>query len=245
MRGTPILVEAPKQPSGAREQETGAGMSSYLKVVYDTTERPYTPYPEQLTHHLFERFGLAQGMRLLEPGCGRGEFLNGFRKLGLECHGCDIAPDAQGFLDGIPVTTCDLDSSSLPYPDDHFDVVYNKSLLEHLRNPEHFARECLRVLKPGGLLLCLVPDWEANYKIYFDDYTHVTPFTVVSLRDLYRISGFLEVSAVKFRQLPIVWKHPWLNGVCAAISPFVPVRTRVPLLRWSRELMLVGSGRKP
>jgi hypothetical protein len=33
--------------------------------------------------------------------------------------------------------------------------------------------------------------------------------------------------------------------VYATIAPFVPVRTKNKNLRWSRELMLVGSGTKP
>ena len=66
---------------------------------------------------------------------------------------------------------CNLEKDTFPYPDNCFDVIYHKSLLEHLREPESFMRESYRVLKPGGLFLSLVPDWESNYKTYFDDYT--------------------------------------------------------------------------
>ncbi len=93
-------------------------------------------------------------------------------------------------------------------------------------------------------MLCLVPDWEANYRTYFDDFTHRTPFSSVSLTDIYRICDFDRVTVSRFRQLPIVWRYPALNYFCAVISPFVPVRTRNTFLRWSRELMLVGSGYK-
>jgi hypothetical protein len=90
----------------------------------------------------------------------------------------------------------------------------------------------------------LVPDWESNYKIYFDDFSHRTPFTKVSLHDLLKMTGFVETSAVRFRQLPIVWKWPIINVFCAAIAPFVPIRSKIKFLRWSRELMIIGSGRK-
>ncbi len=100
------------------------------------------------------------------------------------------------------------------------------------------------MLKPGGLLLTLVPDWESNYKIYFDDFTHRTPFTKVALSDAYQMYGFQNVQVFKFRQLPILWRYPIFNYVSMLIAPFVPVRTKTKFFRWSRELMLVGVGRK-
>ena len=220
-------------------------MASYLSVVYDEEARPYTDYPEQLIHYLFQSFEMQPGWKMLEPGCGRGEFLKHFQALGLEVTGVDICQDAKEFEQGFPVHICDIENASLPFEDCCFDVLYSKSFIEHLHYPERYLKEAFRVLKPGGMLLTLVPDWESNYKTYFDDFTHRTPFTQPSLLDAYKMFGFRNVEVYKFRQLPIVWKHPWMNLVCAAISPFIPVRTKSKFFRWSRELMLVGVGYKP
>jgi len=217
----------------------------YLSVVYDEGSHPYTDYPKQLCHYLFQTFGLKKGMKMLEPGCGRGEFLSNFSDFGLDVYGVDISPEAADFAKGYEVKVCDVENESLPFNDNSFDVLYSKSFIEHLHNPGKYLEEAFRVLKPGGMLLTLVPDWEANYKTYFDDFTHRTPFTQISLADAYKIYGFEDVVAYRFRQLPIVWKHPWLNYFCAVISPFIPVRTKSKFLRWSRELMLIGVGRKP
>ena len=59
-------------------------MSDYLKVIYDEESHPYTSYPMKLCAHLFDQYGMDNGMRLLEPGCGRGEFLKNFKNLGME-----------------------------------------------------------------------------------------------------------------------------------------------------------------
>ena len=217
-------------------------MSDYLEVIYSGDNRPKTDYPDKLAAYLFKKFEMQRGQKVLEPGCGRGEFLNGFRKMGMDVYGCDLSPQAGEDLEGIIVKQTDIENESLPYKDNYFDVVYSKSLLEHLWKPDVFLKEVKRILKPSGIILTLVPDWEANYKIYFDDYTHRTPFTKISLHDIYEICGYKNVRVVKFRQLPIVWRVPILNSFCTLISPFIPVRTTNKFLRWSRELMLIGYG---
>ena len=217
---------------------------NYLSVVYDDKSHPYTNYPKQLCSYLFQSFGLKKGMKMLEPGCGRGEFLSNFRELGLDVVGVDISIEAANFENGLDVKICDIENEKLPFESNVFDVIYSKSFMEHLYYPERYLEESYRVLKPGGVLINLVPDWESNYKKYFDDFTHRTPFTNIALEDAYKMYGFSKVSVFKFRQLPIVWKYPKLNYFCAAISPFVPVRTKNKFFRWSRELMLVGVGVK-
>ena len=219
-------------------------MSDYLSVVYDTTLRPYTNYPSQLARHLFLKFNMKPGQTLLESGCGRGEILNCFKDMNLIVRGNDLSPESKTILQGLDIDTCDVEKDGLPYPDDSFDILYSKSFLEHFYYPEKYIKEALRVLKPGGLMLNLVPDWEANYRKYFDDYTHRTPFTSVSLRDIQLIHGFERVDVIKFRQLPATWRYPALNFACDLIAPFVPLRTKNKM-RWVREIMLIGVGYKP
>ena len=221
-------------------------MADYLNIIYDQKSHPKTSYPEKLVKYLFNSFKMEKGQIFLEPGCGRGEFLNEFNKLGLKCHGIDLSQHAGSMLDKKVdvIKGFDLENDKWPYPDNFFDIIYNKSLLEHLNNPDKFLIEARRVLKPNGKILCLVPDWETNYKIYFDDFTHKTPFTIISLNDIYQITDFKNIKVFKFRQLPIVWRFPLINIFCSIISPFIPVRTKNKFLRWSRELMLIGYAQK-
>ena len=46
---------------------------------------------------------------------------------------------------------------NLPFKDDSFDGVISVAVLEHVRDPFRCASEIVRVLKPGGKLMCCVP----------------------------------------------------------------------------------------
>lgn len=53
-------------------------------------------------------------------------------------------------------------NTGLPFPDGSFDAVFHSHLLEHFTRPgaERLMRECVRVLKPGGVCRVVVPDME-------------------------------------------------------------------------------------
>src|SRR3990172_13172585 len=47
------------------------------------------------------------------------------------------------------------DGRRLPYPDNSFDVVFHNSVIEHVPDVAAFNREVKRVLKPGGITVCI------------------------------------------------------------------------------------------
>jgi SAM-dependent methyltransferase len=220
----------------------------YVDVIYNETDRPLTDYPDRLSRYLFDRYKIAKGAKLLDIGCGRGEFLRGFISCGVKGYGVDRSRSAERYCPGAELRIGDLEKDGIPYPDNFFDVTYSKSVIEHFHNPEILVQEMFRVLKPGGLAITLCPDWEFNYKMYFEDYTHRTPFMQVSLRDIHLIHGFDAVEVERFRQLPILW------GAGSALLPlaeltrlFVPkaLKSSFKWVRFSKEIMLLGSARKP
>jgi ubiquinone/menaquinone biosynthesis C-methylase UbiE len=219
----------------------------YVSIQYDTSIRPITSYPEKLARRLCELHGIEPQAKLLEVGVGRPDVLKGFKVQGIEIFGCDISQASQEACEEekIPFKLVDFVANRLPYKDNSFDVVYSKSVIEHMPDALFYVSECRRVLKPGGTFLALTPDWNANFKTFFDDFTHVRPLTRRSMRLLLGVAGFSEIDSYRFRQLPITWKNPIVDKFCACIAPFVPANTRKPFLRWSRELMLVGTGKKP
>jgi SAM-dependent methyltransferase len=84
-----------------------------------------------------------------------------------------------------------------------FDVVLASNVLEHFA-PEaaaDLAGDIAAVLKPGGRLIVIQPNFRYAYRHYFDDYTHRSVFTHVSLPGMLRTRGF-EIERCEPRFLP-------------------------------------------
>ena len=218
----------------------------YLEVHYDTKKRPITNYPGKLANELSRKHNLKINGTLLEVGVGRPDVAIGFKNLGFQVYGCDLSKTSaiQCKEAGIKFKYVDLFKEKLPYKSNYFDVVYSKSVIEHMIDPLNFIGECFRVLKPGGKIIVLTPDWEANYKIFFDDFTHVRPMSRRSMNFILSMQDSKDLNVYRFRQLPRTWRNPILNGLSSLISHFVPVTTKIKFLRWSRELMLAGVATK-
>ena len=104
---------------------------------------------------------LEAGQRLLDVGCGPGSITVDLAEL--VAPGPVIGVDREpAVLEGARrlaaerglanLTFEPADTYSLPYPDDHFDVVYAHQVLQHLVDPVAALVEMRRVLRPGGVL---------------------------------------------------------------------------------------------
>ena len=231
-------------------------MSSYLKTFYFRTEYGENDYPQLLCNHIVEKFMAprldVQGKKLLDIGCGKGTHLVGFSRCGMQTYGLDKRGECVQSVEGFDTRQCDIENEPFPYEDNYFDIVFSKSVLEHVMNTENFIGEALRVLKPGGLAVLLTPDWRSNRDWFWDDHTHVKPFTLKSLRNAMLICGFKNVEGEFLLQLPEVWKNPWLYPVtrCFAILPDAlrwkdkDEKHFRKWVRFSKEKMLVATGVK-
>lgn len=227
-------------------------VNDYISVVYDENRTPRTEYPFKLASYLFQRFKMRKGERLLEIGCGRGEFVSAFQSLGLDCHAVECSQFSLKELRHIKIKEADISKDRLPYDDNAFDMVYHKSLIEHLYVPDNLMRETLRVLKPGGRVIILTPDWVSQMKVFYEDFTHSRPYDVTSLTDLLKVYGFNDAHAELFYQLPILWHSPGIKTLSRLLRVIIPVPfarkitriTGVKFFRWSVELMVLGSGVK-
>ena len=102
---------------------------------------------------------------------------------------------------GVEPLSLDL-SSALPSLGRRvFDVVLASNVLEHF-GPETasaIVEHVATLLRPGGRLIAIQPNFRYSFRRYFDDYTHRSIFTDVSLANLLRAHGFhIEMSQPRF-----------------------------------------------
>jgi SAM-dependent methyltransferase len=108
---------------------------------------------------LFERYAPA-GSRMLEGGCGRGQYVAYYAARGVKVVGLDFAREWLRRLRARDpqLNLCVGDVGALPYRDGAFDVYYSGGVVEHFEaGCERSLEEAARVLKPGGVLLISVP----------------------------------------------------------------------------------------
>ena len=163
---------------------------------------------------------------MLDLGCGHGEFINNVvarRRIAL-----DLWPDfRKNIAPGIecivaPVT----DVSALD--DGAIDFAFASNLFEHVTQKD-FASvlDSLRTkLSARGSINLLQPNYRYCASEYFDDYTHISVWSHISLADFLRANGY-EVTEVHPRFLPLTVKSrlpvwPPLIGMYLK-SPFRPL----------------------
>ncbi|HEX7670487.1 MAG TPA: class I SAM-dependent methyltransferase [Polyangiaceae bacterium] len=221
------------------------GEAAYLDVRYAEALRPYTDYPSQLVSYLTHRYLSGQrGKKLPDLGSGRGEFLHHFAREGFDAVGMDRSrPASPKYAE--PVVVGDYAKDGLPFRDGELSVIFNKSVLEHVVDPSPLLGECHRVLAPGGTLLSLVPDFRAQWRHFYDDWTHVRPFTLPGLRECVACHGFVVREAARFRQLPFLWKRPWLRPIADVCTLLPNAFKSSKVVRFSKEWMLLVVAEKP
>ncbi len=223
-------------------------MEAYIQETYKDKDK--TDYPSKLIeyliktnkHNLYDIYREPLKAKALDLGSGRGEYLLAFGTYGVTVEGYDrCLPDEE-----YKAYTFSLGNieEPLPYKNNSFDIVWAKSVLEHLYYPEKLVEEVYRILNPGGCFLTLTPDWYSCKDIFYEDFTHRSPFTETSIEAIYNIHGFKKVKVQLIRQLPFTWYHPRLSFICNIAERFYNIHTTNKLIKFSKEKMILGIGVK-
>jgi SAM-dependent methyltransferase len=142
---------------------------------------------------------LAGRDRILDVGCGRGEFLELMRELGVRAEGVDLDPGMVEHCRGKGLENVQVGDASgyLESLEDHsLGMVFAAQLIEHLPYAElvRFLRAARDKLGPGGVLVVetVNPHAAQALKNFWIDPTHRHPLFPETVIALCGLTGFAE-----------------------------------------------------
>lgn len=141
--------------------------------------------------------------KLLEVGCATGFFLDEARKAGWEVFGLELSAWAAGYardkLGLSNILECALEDAK--YPENYFDAVIMKDVIEHLPDPKNMLSRLRKVLKSDGVICVNTPDIDSfvsrmlKARWWGVKQQHLTYFTKKTLFKMLNAAGFTPVRA--------------------------------------------------
>jgi 2-polyprenyl-3-methyl-5-hydroxy-6-metoxy-1,4-benzoquinol methylase len=156
-------------PKRTREKIKDAAQAMLLGLPFGHMPRIYQmagalavriPRYRELLWALTQWLPRMENGMLLDVGCGNGFFLKRMRDLGWTVQGID--PDRRAVEQARSRFALDVVAAPFEehhFPDDSFDAVVVSHVIEHVHDPVSLLRECRRILKPGGKLVVLTPNF--------------------------------------------------------------------------------------
>lgn len=142
-----------------------------------------------------------QGQRVLDVGCGEGQFLEAATAQGISAQGvdCDTRMVSVSRQKGLDVVEDDL-FHYLAGHKEQFDGVFSSNLIEHLtvQDALRFLQSAFQVLRPGGTLLVATPNPESlivHLYEFWRDMTHVRLYSRPLLEFLLFWAGFRDIES--------------------------------------------------
>lgn len=147
------------------------------------------------------------GARLLDVGCGNGDYLDFARAVGWSVVGVDFDPKAVSKARSRGLNVHDGSVEDLLSENrGTFDAITLSHVIEHVHDPKRLLGNCYDLLKPDGLLWIETPNIDSyGHRIYGRNWRglepprHLALFTSNSLADLLGRAGFDRVSLKPWR----------------------------------------------
>lgn len=149
--------------------------------------------------------GLPQG-RLLDIGCGVGDFLLQVKAQGWDVMGIEPSADAK-VIASNRLGFNPLDPSEYAsLADQSFDAITMWHVLEHVDDLKFQTKELMRLLKPGGRLIIALPNYQSfDCQYYKEDWAawdvprHLNHFSRACLCGIFNEIGFQYIDTQKLK----------------------------------------------
>ncbi len=138
--------------------------------------------------------------RLLDIGCGGGDFLAMAGESGWRAEGIDVDPKAARYAKARGLQVLEGEIHSIGYSDSSFDAIRLNHVIEHLYDPLEVLRACHGFLRPGGVLWVATPDVGSSAHqqmraswYHLDPPRHLVLIHKRLLLDVLSVTGFAQV----------------------------------------------------
>lgn len=202
----------------------------------------------------------AERPRLLDIGCGNGEYLARARETGWDVFGCDFDPAAVRAARASGAEVREGGAEAFLDQGGTFDAVTLSHIVEHVHDPAALLAQCRDLLKPGGTLFVDTPNADARgLKLFrrswrgLEPPRHLVLFNWGGLEALLGRSGFEAVERLPQKGLSL---SLWMasdrirsgSRPGAARRPSLRLLAALPLLAglpWRRTEFVTLRARKP
>lgn len=185
--------------------------------------------------------------RLLDVGCGNGEFLGRAIRAGWEGFGCDFDPEAVAAARATGAEVRQGGAEAFAEQTGSFDAVTLSHVIEHVHDPADLLERCFRLLKPGGRIFIDTPNAEARGLALFgaswrglEPPRHLMLFNWAGLERMLSDAGFESFERMPQRGLALsLWMMS--DRIARGHGPYAPVSASrrllalIPLLAWVPE----------
>jgi ubiquinone/menaquinone biosynthesis C-methylase UbiE len=136
-----------------------------MPVDYNQLARDYAQHRQvtpMVLANLLETAKLTAASRVLEVGCGTGNYIGALAELaGCACWGIDPSDQMRAVAQQrVPRAVIQSGrAEQIPFEDSNFDLVFSVDVIHHVNARPVYFHEACRVLKPGGQI-CTVTDSE-------------------------------------------------------------------------------------
>ena len=183
-------------------------LNNYFGSKYIDDERLFRTVNRFLNFNKKKK--IEENDKLLDLGSGTGSFVKVCTKYKINSVGLDLAKD-----------DIDFDNDKLPLKDNEFDYITMINLIEHLKNPKNLVTEIRRVAKNNAILIICTPNFKYAYENFYDDPTHCSPFTNISLKHFLKNHDFKTINIAPFLvdKSEFFWKFKY-SFKLASLLPF-------------------------
>ncbi|MFL2889574.1 MAG: class I SAM-dependent methyltransferase [Pelagibacteraceae bacterium] len=169
-------------------------LSNDNKDIYNAT-RVFETFNSIIKEFYNEDF---KNKKVLDLGEGDGSFLSVLKTNQIKGEGLDIEK-------------VDFEKDRFPIEDSSIDIITSNSVVEHLKDVSNFFNESRRVLKKDGIMILVTPNFKYSYQNFYDDSTHVNPFTPIKLNETLNLFNFKKNKVLPWlvKKNPKIWRLPF------------------------------------